>query len=80
MSVDDAVNRSRMHWENDVLSLEPGFHRSDFEKTSFPFTGELVFWEKHNMFFGGVHTVMQHPDGTIDGAGDRRRNGAVITC
>jgi gamma-glutamyltranspeptidase / glutathione hydrolase len=80
MSVDDAVNSSRMHWENDVLSLEPGFHHSDFEKTSFPFTGELVFWEKHNMFFGGVHTVMQHPDGTIDGAGDRRRNGSVATC
>jgi gamma-glutamyltranspeptidase/glutathione hydrolase len=79
MSVNDAVNSSRMHWENDVLSLEPGFHRSDFEKTSFPFDGELVLWENYNMFFGGVHTVMQHPDGTIDGAGDRRRNGSVST-
>jgi len=80
MSADNAVNSSRMHWENDVLSLEPGFHHSDFEKTSFPFNGELVFWENHNMFFGGVHTVVQHSDGTISGAGDRRRNGSVATC
>jgi gamma-glutamyltranspeptidase/glutathione hydrolase len=80
MSVGDAVNSSRMHWENDVLNLEPGFHGADFEKTSFPFNGELVSWENHNMFFGGVHTVMQHPDGTISGAGDRRRSGSVASC
>jgi gamma-glutamyltranspeptidase/glutathione hydrolase len=80
MLVGDAVNSSRIHWENDVLNLEPGFYGADFEKTSFPFNGELVFWENHNMFFGGVHTVMQHPDGTISGAGDRRRNGSVASC
>jgi gamma-glutamyltranspeptidase/glutathione hydrolase len=79
MSVDAAVNRSRMHWEDDVLSLEPGFYNSEIRQNTFPFNGELVHWEDQNMFFGGVHTVIQYADGTIAGAGDRRRNGSVVT-
>lgn len=77
MPVDAAVNSPRIHWENGVLYIEPGF--SDQAKESLLASNEqLVLWNKKNMFFGGVHTVMESA-GIISGAGDDRRNGAIAT-
>jgi gamma-glutamyltranspeptidase/glutathione hydrolase len=60
-----------------VLSLEPGFAHLDIDSTVFPFTGQVDRWQQENMFFGGVHAVALDPSGTLAGAGDRRRGGAV---
>jgi len=29
----------------------------------------VVLWNKKNMFFGGVHTVLENSEGFIEGAG-----------
>ncbi|KJH71280.1 gamma-glutamyltransferase [Aliterella atlantica] len=74
MPVDMAVNSPRIHWENNVLNVEPGF---DVQPELL--IGErTILWNQQNMFFGGVHTAMEF-DGVITGAGDRRRNGAIAS-
>ncbi|MBD2462871.1 gamma-glutamyltransferase [Oscillatoria sp. FACHB-1407] len=80
MSVETAVNSPRVHWEEGVFSVEPGFENLQIDRTQFPFDDQVVLWEQQNMFFGGVHTVFEDAAGCISGAGDRRRNGAVATC
>ena len=77
MHVDAAVNSPRVHWENNVFNIEPGFSEAAI-KAIVDDDKQLVLWDKKNMFFGGVHTVMDL-EGIIEGAGDRRRNGAIAT-
>jgi gamma-glutamyltranspeptidase/glutathione hydrolase len=77
MTIDAAVHAPRLHWENGALNLEPGFEPVPTWDQTFPFDGVVTAWDAPNMFFGGVHAVMQNLDGSLDGAGDRRRGGAV---
>ncbi len=77
MPIDLAVNSPRVHWENNVFNLEPGFSGEVIQEI-FDSKTELVLWNQKNMFFGGVHAVMELA-GLIEGAGDRRRNGVSIT-
>ncbi|MEL6221436.1 MAG: gamma-glutamyltransferase [Cyanobacteria bacterium J06627_8] len=87
MPVEQAIRAPRMHWENGVFNLEPGFDAveraassessvEDTHQSAFPFDGEVIAWEQPSMFFGGVHAVKKMPDGTLTGEGDRRRGGA----
>ncbi|BAU45046.1 gamma-glutamyltransferase [Leptolyngbya sp. O-77] len=76
MPIEQAVNSPRIHWEADVMNLEPGFEVPNIQ-TRFPWNGKIVPWEQQNMFFGGVHAVLANPDGRLTGAGDRRRSGFV---
>lgn len=80
MAIDQAVNAPRVHWENGVFSLEPGLSLEGLPPDLFPLDGEVVPWAQQNMFFGGVHAVMQTADGQLIGAGDRRRGGAIAVC
>jgi gamma-glutamyltranspeptidase/glutathione hydrolase len=77
MPVEEAVTSPRLHWENGVLNLEPGLHHLVEGRSQFPFDGDVVRWDQQNMFFGGVHTVLQDDQGTIIAAGDPRRSGAI---
>ncbi|HEY9845960.1 MAG TPA: gamma-glutamyltransferase, partial [Candidatus Caenarcaniphilales bacterium] len=79
MPVDAAVNYPRVHWENQVFNLEPGFELA-LSNASFATTDKLVLWQRQNMFFGGVHTVMETAAGQLEGAGDQRRSGVVARC
>ncbi len=74
MDVDSAVNSPRVHWENNLFNIEPGFSEAEVQKILLPSTNQLVLWKQKNMFFGGVHTVM-NLEGVIEGAGDQRRGG-----
>ncbi len=76
LPIDAAVNNPRVHWENDVFNIEPGFGEEAVKEILS--SSKLVLWNRKNMFFGGVHTVMQSA-GLISGAGDERRNGAIAT-
>jgi len=78
MPVDLAVNNSRLHWEDRVLNLEPGWSEEAIANLISADETSLL-WNKQNMFFGGVHTVMEDESGSISGAGDRRRNGAIAS-
>ncbi|MBD1912392.1 MULTISPECIES: gamma-glutamyltransferase [unclassified Leptolyngbya] len=77
MKVEAAVESPRIHWENGVFSLEPGFGLELEPLSDFPFDQEVNAWAASNMFFGGVHAVSQAPDGTLEAAGDSRRDGAI---
>ena len=80
MPVEAAVDSPRIHWENSVFNVEPGFSEAELKKLHLPTDDELVLWQQENMFFGGVHTVMRDENGVITGAGDRRRSGVVLAC
>jgi len=69
----EAVNHPRIHFENDLLSIEPGFETGAVDLLCEQF-GQCKRWEQQNLFFGGVHAVTEH-GGEFDGAGDRRRGG-----
>lgn len=77
MSIEAAVASPRLHWENHVLSLEPGFELPPEGFLQDPERDQLSPWEEQNMFFGGVHAVGLEADGTLTGSGDRRRNGVL---
>jgi gamma-glutamyltranspeptidase / glutathione hydrolase len=78
MPVEAAVNASRVHWENDVFNIEPGFDQLEIDRNRFPFNNELILWDEKSLFFGGVHAV-EAQDHQITGAGDSRRGGAIAT-
>ncbi len=85
MPLTEAVETSRIHWENGVLHVEPGLDEIP-ALSELLGTEEVVRWQQSNMFFGGVHAVgmskeSQPPDSQqsiqLSGAGDPRRSGAV---
>ncbi len=80
MSVKEAVDSPRVHWENDVFHVEPGFAEEEINKLRLPANNQLVRWQEKNLFFGGVHTVLETSEGLIEGAGDKRRDGGVASC
>lgn len=75
MSVQEAVNHPRIHWEKGLLNIEPGL-LEEGEILDMP-ESEQKPWAEKNMFFGGAHTVVRTPDGSLDGCADPRRDGAV---
>ena len=79
MPVKEAVNSPRVHWENNVFNIEPGFVEKDVDQLILPANQRLVQWQEKNLFFGGVHTVRKTSEGVMEGAGDRRRDGVVVS-
>ena len=76
MPLDAAVNAPRLHFENELLSIEPGFDHSQLQPLLRVFKDHHL-WEQNNLFFGGVHAVAEHRGG-FTGAGDSRRDGVAI--
>lgn len=74
-SLHDAVNHPRIHFENGLLSIEPGFDADELNALCEEY-GEYKLWEQQNLFFGGVHAVTEQ-NGDFDGAGDLRRGGVA---
>jgi gamma-glutamyltranspeptidase/glutathione hydrolase len=75
MPLYDAVNLPRLHFENDVLNIEPGFDGDAMQSLLSEFENHKR-WLQQNMYFGGVHTVCEH-QGVFSGAGDQRRAGVA---
>jgi len=76
MSLDQAVNSPRIHFENDLLSIEKGFDHSQIELLCRHYKNNAR-WKERNLFFGGTHSVMEH-QGRFSGIGDPRRGGTAI--
>ncbi len=74
----EAVNRSRIHVEEDTLSIEGGFDNETIQqlKKHFP---EAEVWNNKSLFFGGVHLVGRSNDNVFTGCGDPRRGGVFLT-
>ncbi len=66
-----AVDAPRMHWDGEVLQVEPGFPEPVLAtlQNNFP----VNLWPRRDIYFGGVHAAS--PSGT--GGADPRRGGAV---
>jgi gamma-glutamyltranspeptidase/glutathione hydrolase len=77
MSLDEAVNAPRVHFERGLLNIEGGFSDATTDELMERFPACHV-WEDRNLFFGGVHAVSYHPASGFDGAGDARRCGLTI--
>ena len=71
----EAVLHPRIHFEEGTCRIEmPGFDAgedADLEQH----LGPIVRYPELHMYFGGLHVVCLHPDGSFDGAGDPRRSG-----
>lgn len=76
MSPEQAVLASRIHYENEILNIEPGFEVSQLDglKGDYPMQER---WHEKNLFFGGVHTV-EYDGRDFHGVGDPRREGVGI--
>jgi gamma-glutamyltranspeptidase / glutathione hydrolase len=79
LSVADAVEHPRVHFEGDLLNIEGGISVRTIEalKADFP---NMRLWPNRNLFFGGVHTVVRQPNGRFVGRGDSRRGGVCLTA
>ncbi len=78
MPLEAAVAAPRIHWENNVFHLEPGYDQAALEHIMG--SAEPIWWQAQNMFFGGVHAVGLDENGVMHGAGDSRRRGAVAVA
>ncbi|WP_234567177.1 gamma-glutamyltransferase [Rhodohalobacter sp. 614A] len=76
MSLAEAIEAPRIHFENDFLNIETGFATGVAESLKKKYPHHKI-WEKGNLFFGGVHAV-SGKDGNFTGFGDPRRGGTSI--
>ena len=77
LSLVDAVEAPRVHWENGIVYAEPGAHADALAAERW----ELAYFRDLNVFFGGAQAVRRDPaSGELAGAGDPRRGGAVVTA
>ena len=67
----EAVEAPRLHWDGEILQMEPGFPASSVE--ALRKRVRVNVWQEKSMYFGGVHVVAPGQGG----AGDPRRGGAV---
>ncbi|MES9834348.1 MAG: gamma-glutamyltransferase [Candidatus Thiodiazotropha sp. DIVDIV] len=74
MPLAEAVSHPRIHFENNLLSIEPGLDKTLFEDLLDEFEHQQ-HWKQKNLFFGGAHSVMLDHKGNLSGAGDERRGG-----
>ncbi len=77
-SLRTAVNRPRIHFENGLLSIEPGFAAAELAclEQRFP---QQKLWHERSLFFGGVHVAGgDAAHRRFHGAGDPRRGGAAL--
>lgn len=75
MPLGDAVQASRIHFEDDHLNIEDGINPKTLDALVANFPSHH-HWPDKNLFFGGVHAVRHsHGSGLFEGIGDPRRGG-----
>ena len=77
MEVADAVEAPRVHFEDGVVYAEPGIDVAALQAAG----RTVAAFRALNLFFGGCQAVERDPaTGALDGGGDPRRGGAVVTA
>lgn len=69
MGVREAVEAPRIHWDGEILQMEPGFSAAAI--AALERNWRVNAWSERNLYFGGAHAV----DPRGEGAGDPRRGG-----
>jgi gamma-glutamyltranspeptidase/glutathione hydrolase len=73
MSVHDAVEAPRLHWDEGVVQAEGGFDTAELDGRF----ADVARWKRRNLYFGGANAV-EVRDGVLAGHGDPRRGGAAV--
>jgi len=77
MTAAEAVDAPRLHFEGGLVYAEPGIDAEALEAAGH----QMAWFRSLNLFFGGCQAVERDPGtGALDGAGDPRRGGAVVTA
>lgn len=76
LELQQAVNRPRIHFEENVLHLEGG-QTTEMKIELDKLNIHMKTWDSLNLFFGGTH-VCGIIDGQFVGAGDPRRGGSAV--
>jgi gamma-glutamyltranspeptidase/glutathione hydrolase len=71
-----AVAAPRIHYEGDLLNLEPPVAYATLESLQKQWP-KIRLWNSTNVFFGGAHSISLRPKGRLIGAGDPRRGGVA---
>jgi len=74
LSVRDAVQAPRVHWDGETIQLEPGLE-DPAAIEALRRLGPVNEWPDLDVYFGGVHAVVPGREG----AGDPRRAGSAMT-
>lgn len=76
LPLDAAVAAPRIHYERDLLNLEPPVTNETLSalREHWP---RMKRWNATSVFFGGAHSISLGPAGVLAGAGDPRRGGVV---
>jgi len=77
LSLKEAIEYPRIHLEQGILDVEPGFASREIDKLE---TLGLTIqrWDQTNLYFGGVHGVGFNTEGVMSAVGDPRRGGVGI--
>lgn len=78
MSIHEAIEAPRLHWENDELHAEANAF-SALSELANPMPWPLVEHSVPNLFFGGANAVAGSSEGAFSGIGDPRRGGHCIS-
>ena len=73
LTVGEAVDAPRLHFEDGVVYAEPGIDLSEVRAADLA----VADFRERNLFFGGVQAASLSQHGRLDGAGDPRRGGAA---
>ena len=74
MDVGSAIARPRVHLEEPYIHCEGGCDAAELDRLE-AWGYELVRWRRRNLYFGGAAAVELRDDGSLDAAGDPRRDG-----
>jgi gamma-glutamyltranspeptidase/glutathione hydrolase len=77
LSVEDAIDRPRLHPEAGSIHLEGGWALDVGDRLE-EHGHEVVRWAGRNLYFGGVEAVEVLDGGELAAAGDARRGGAGV--
>ena len=78
MSLEEAVLAPRIHFEDDLLSVEGGIDPERIRSLLEAYPSHHL-WGESNMFFGGTHGVLAEGSG-FQPMGDPRRSGAGLVA
>lgn len=78
MGLEDAVEAPRLHVEKcGTVSFEPGLPEAA-QAAFLELEDKAHAWPARNLFFGGVHAARRSGNGSVEGAGDPRRQGVTL--
>ena len=76
-SLDEAVERSRIHFEAGTLSAETEGRGAGELEAAMALAARHELFDKKSLFFGGVNVVRRRANGELEAAADSRREGSV---